>query len=280
MRSEVTQCATSLVAQNVNAVFTISIDPGPMGSTLNDAKERGIPFIGTVSEVAKTPLLIDYGSPGVASAQLSANWLFEEAKKRKGSDAELKFTILAAPTVGARIGASEPRRDRRDPLHRGLVGVGEAVGARQDDRVFGVPAAGSVRSISNPAAPCPSTSERPAPNTSPSTPAEIHDHRGSSAASVFRYGRARSNPWPQKPTPGGHRFDAGGDHDGPAHEGSAKGVVESADDLSPGPQILAGLTSAGLRKPADETGGERWIRTISMDFHTGSLHGSQDPIVR
>ena len=93
MRSEVTQCATSLVAQNVNAVFTISIDPGPMGSTLNDAKERGIPFIGTVSEVAKTPLLIDYGSPGVASAQLSANWLFEEAKKRKGSDAELKFTI-------------------------------------------------------------------------------------------------------------------------------------------------------------------------------------------
>ncbi|MFZ2106183.1 MAG: hypothetical protein WAV18_12530 [Roseiarcus sp.] len=97
---KVTQCATSLVAQNVNAVFTISIGPGPMGSTLNDAKERGIPFIGTVSEVAKTPLLIDYGSPGVASAQLSANWLFEEAKKRKGSDAELKFTILTAPTVG------------------------------------------------------------------------------------------------------------------------------------------------------------------------------------
>jgi hypothetical protein len=38
-------------------------------------------------------------------------------------------------------------------------------------------------------------------------------------------------------------FDAGGDHDGPAQKGSAKGVVESADDFSAGPQnpTFAGL---------------------------------------
>ena len=49
-----------------------------------------------------------------------------------------------------------------------------------------------------------------------------------------------------------HGFDAGGDHDGAAREGSAKGVVESADDFSAGPQnpTLPGLTSAGLRKLA------------------------------
>jgi ABC-type sugar transport system substrate-binding protein len=97
---KVTQCATSLVAQNVSAVFTISTSPGPMGSALADAKERGIPFIGTVSGVAATPLLIDYGSPGVASAQLSGKWLFAEAAKRKGPSAKLDFTILTAPTVG------------------------------------------------------------------------------------------------------------------------------------------------------------------------------------
>jgi len=97
---KVTQCATSLVAQNADAVFSISTSPGPMGSALQDGKDRGIPFFNTVSGVQPSPLLIDYGSPGIATAQLSAAWLFEEAKKRKGDDAALKFTLLTAPTVG------------------------------------------------------------------------------------------------------------------------------------------------------------------------------------
>ncbi len=97
---KVTQCATSMVAQNASAVFTISTSPGPMGSALKDAQAAGIPFFGTVSGVQPTPLIIPYGSPGVATAQLSAKWLFDTAKARKGADAKLKFMILTAPTVG------------------------------------------------------------------------------------------------------------------------------------------------------------------------------------
>lgn len=97
---KVTQCATSLIAQNVDAVFSISTSPGPMGSALQDGKDRGVPFFNTVSGVQPSPLLIDYGSPGIATAQLSAKWLFDEAKARKGADAPLKFTLLTAPTVG------------------------------------------------------------------------------------------------------------------------------------------------------------------------------------
>lgn len=97
---KVTQCATSMVAQNASAVFTISTSPGPMGSALKDAQAAGIPFFGTVSGVQPSPLIVPYGSPGVATAQLSAKWLFDAAKARKGADAKLKFMIMTAPTVG------------------------------------------------------------------------------------------------------------------------------------------------------------------------------------
>lgn len=97
---KVTQCATSMVAQNVSAIFTISTSPGPMGSALKDAADAGIPVFGTVSGVQPTPLIIAYGSPGVATAQLSAKWLFDKAEANKGKDAKLKFMLLTAPTVG------------------------------------------------------------------------------------------------------------------------------------------------------------------------------------
>ncbi|MET0172745.1 MAG: substrate-binding domain-containing protein [Agrobacterium vaccinii] len=97
---KVAQCATSMIAQSASAIFTISTSPGPMGSALRDAKDAGIPVIGMVSSVQPTPLIIQYGSPGVASAQLSAKWLFDNAKQRKGPDAKLKFMLLTAPTVG------------------------------------------------------------------------------------------------------------------------------------------------------------------------------------
>lgn len=97
---KVTQCATSMVAQNASAIFTISTSPAPMGSALKDAEDAGIPVFGTVSGVQPTPLIIPYGSPGVATAQLSAKWLFDTAAARKGKDAKLKFMLLTAPTVG------------------------------------------------------------------------------------------------------------------------------------------------------------------------------------
>lgn len=97
---KVAQCATSMVAQNADAVFSISQSPGPMGSALADAAAQGVQWFGTLSGTEESPSIIPYGSPGVATAQLSADWLFTEAAKRKGADAKLKFVLYTAPTVG------------------------------------------------------------------------------------------------------------------------------------------------------------------------------------
>lgn len=97
---KVAQCATSMVAQNADAVFSISTSPGPMGSALAEAGEKGVQWFGTLSGTEESPYIIPYGNPGVATAQLSAEWLFAEAAKRKGADAKLQFVLYTAPTVG------------------------------------------------------------------------------------------------------------------------------------------------------------------------------------
>ena len=91
---------------------------------------------------------------------------------------------------------------------------------------------------------------------------------------------ARSNPGRRSRRPAGIASTPAVITTAPPTKVRRKASLRARMTSLPGPRFLAGLTSAGLRKPADETGGERWIRTISMDFHTGSLHGSQDPIVR
>lgn len=97
---KMSQCATSMVVQGADAIFSISISPGVLGSGLRDANDRGVPWFGTVSGVEDTDLIIPYGSPGYATAQLSAEWLFSKAKARHGDEAKLKFMIMTAPTVG------------------------------------------------------------------------------------------------------------------------------------------------------------------------------------
>ncbi len=104
---KVAQCATSLVAQNASVIFSISQNPGPMGSALNDAKDRNILWYGTVDEVTPNPAMISYGAPGERSADVLNKWLFAEMAKRNGSSGELKIMALTAPTVGIAAIAQE-----------------------------------------------------------------------------------------------------------------------------------------------------------------------------
>lgn len=97
---KVAQCATSLVAQKPDIIFSVSQNPGPMGSSLGDAAEQGIFWVGTVDAVQPAPGLTAYGAPGKVTATAINSWLFAEMAKRKGEGAELQVMALTAPTVG------------------------------------------------------------------------------------------------------------------------------------------------------------------------------------
>ena len=97
---KVAQCATSLVAQKPDIVFSVSQNPGPMGSSLGDAAEQGIVWVGTVDAVQPAEGLTAYGAPGKVTATAINTWLFAEMAQRKGADAELQVMALTAPTVG------------------------------------------------------------------------------------------------------------------------------------------------------------------------------------
>lgn len=97
---KVAQCATSLVAQKPDIIFSVSQNPGPMGSSLGDAAEQGIIWVGTVDDVQPAPGLTAYGAPGKVTATAMNTWLFAEMAKRKGEGAELQVMALTAPTVG------------------------------------------------------------------------------------------------------------------------------------------------------------------------------------
>ena len=97
---KIAQCATSLVAQKPDIIFSVSQNPGPMGSSLGDAAEQGIIWVGTVDAVQPADGLTPYGAPGKVTATEINAWLFAEMAKRKGPDAELQVMALTAPTVG------------------------------------------------------------------------------------------------------------------------------------------------------------------------------------
>ncbi len=97
---KIAQCATSLVAQKPDIVFSVSQNPGPMGSALGDAAEQGIIWVGTVDAVQPATGLTPYGAPGSVTATVMDKWLFAEMAKRKGEGAELQVLALTAPTVG------------------------------------------------------------------------------------------------------------------------------------------------------------------------------------
>lgn len=95
---KVAQCATSLVAQNADVIFSASQNPGPMGSALADAGARGITWFGTVDEVTPSPDMIGYGAPGSLTAGVISEWLLAEMAER--FDPPLQVMALTAPTVG------------------------------------------------------------------------------------------------------------------------------------------------------------------------------------
>lgn len=96
---KVPQCATSIVSQNPSVVFSVSQNPGPMGSAVKQAGDRRIPWFGTGSASTRSPYVNDLGIDGFALARVLDEWLFRAMDERSTADPKRLFAITA-PTVG------------------------------------------------------------------------------------------------------------------------------------------------------------------------------------
>lgn len=96
---KIPQCATSIVSQSPSVVFSVSQNPGPLGSGLKEAADRGIPWFGTSSASTASPYMNDLGADGFDLARTLDEWLFDAIDERGAADPKKVFAITA-PTVG------------------------------------------------------------------------------------------------------------------------------------------------------------------------------------
>ncbi len=96
---KIPQCATSIVAQNPSVVFSVSTNPGPLGSAIQQAHSRGIPWFNVGSAATKSPLMNDYGIDGFALARVLDQYMFR-AMAARNTGSSLKLFAITAPTVG------------------------------------------------------------------------------------------------------------------------------------------------------------------------------------
>jgi ABC-type sugar transport system substrate-binding protein len=104
---KVAQCATSLVAQQPDAIMSTSQSALALGSSLNDAADAGIPWFSLIAGVDPHPALIPYGITGREIGAVYDAWLFDEIAKRKGADAPRKVMALGAPALGLALLAQQ-----------------------------------------------------------------------------------------------------------------------------------------------------------------------------
>lgn len=94
---KVPQCATSIVAQDPDVVFSVSQNAGPMGSAFKQATSGGTPWFGTGSQSTPADGLIDYGVDGFSLSASINKYMLDEMKSRGGGK---KIYAITAPTVG------------------------------------------------------------------------------------------------------------------------------------------------------------------------------------
>ena len=104
---KVAQCATSLVAQQPDAIMSTSQSALALGASLNDAADAGIPWFSLIAGVDPHPALIPYGITGREIGKVYDDWLFAEIKKKKGGDGPAKVMALGAPALGLALLAQQ-----------------------------------------------------------------------------------------------------------------------------------------------------------------------------
>jgi len=95
----VPQCATSIAAQNPDVVFSVSQNPGPMGSGVKQVADKGGIWFGTGSQADPSPYINDYGIDGIALSETLDQFMFEQIEKNN-PDGDKNVFAITAPTVG------------------------------------------------------------------------------------------------------------------------------------------------------------------------------------
>jgi ABC-type sugar transport system substrate-binding protein len=96
---KVPQCATSILAQNPDVIFSVSTNTGAMGSGFQQAVAKGIPWFSVVSGVVPAKGVYDYGTVGIELTKLVDSYLFRRMRQ-VSTDRPLKLFAIGAPTVG------------------------------------------------------------------------------------------------------------------------------------------------------------------------------------
>jgi ABC-type sugar transport system substrate-binding protein len=97
---KIPQCATSIVAQKPSVIFSVSTNPGPLGSGFRQAVSQGIPWFGVVSSPTPAPGMYDYGNNGIALSKLLDPYVFRLMAQKNPGVSPLEVFAIDAPTVG------------------------------------------------------------------------------------------------------------------------------------------------------------------------------------
>ncbi len=97
---KIPQCATSIVAQKPSVIFSVSTNPGPLGSGFRQAASQGIPWFGVVSSPTPAPGMYDYGNNGIALSKLLDPYVFNLMAQKDPKLSQLGLFAIDAPTVG------------------------------------------------------------------------------------------------------------------------------------------------------------------------------------
>jgi ABC-type sugar transport system substrate-binding protein len=97
---KIPQCATAIIAKNPSIVFSVSTNPGPMGSAVQQAAQRGIPWIGVASRGLNARGFTNYGISGFEMTSLFDKWFFKAVAAKNRGATKFKLLALEAPTVG------------------------------------------------------------------------------------------------------------------------------------------------------------------------------------
>ena len=73
-----------MLAQNVSLIISVATEPGEFGSTLQQARARGIPWINISGAVTPSKYVLPYNPDQVQLTKVYDTWLFSEMKRKVG----------------------------------------------------------------------------------------------------------------------------------------------------------------------------------------------------
>jgi ABC-type sugar transport system substrate-binding protein len=98
---KVQQCATSMIAQNIDLVLTVTIDPSQEGGALDNAASKGTPWFGLGTYESPNPKVLSYYGSANAESSVYNTWLFKALTAKAGSSGKAQLVSLDATSVGA-----------------------------------------------------------------------------------------------------------------------------------------------------------------------------------